>query len=70
MTRDEERAVEQRTRIREARLTLRSIADDAAPPPEPFESELRAMARRLLEIEETIGGWVNVRKNRTKGNGE
>jgi hypothetical protein len=64
MTKKEHRAVEQRTRIDEARYLLRSIADDADPPPEPIESEMRTIARRLMEIENSIE--VTVRKERTK----
>lgn len=64
MTRDEERAVEQRTRIREARFMLRSIADDAEPPTPEIEAELRTMSRRLMEIETKLGDQYSVRKSR------
>lgn len=62
MTTQEERAVERRTRIREVRFVLRAIADDANPPAEPIESELRAMARRLADIEAVITDGISVRK--------
>lgn len=64
MTRDEERAVEQRTRIREARFMLRSIADDSEPPSPEIETELRTMSRRLQEIETRVGESYSVRKSR------
>ena len=55
MTRDEERLVEQRTRIREARFMLRSVADDAGLSITPeLEAELRTIARRLQSIEENV----------------
>jgi hypothetical protein len=69
VTTQEERAVEQRTRIREARYALRAIADDANPPPEPIESELRGMARRLQQIEEAVSESVSVRKTPARRGG-
>lgn len=64
MTNSEENAVIQRTRVREARFMLRSIADDAQPPEPEIEAELRTMARRLMEIETKLGEAYAVRKAR------
>ena len=64
MTNSEKIAVEQQTRIREARFMLRSIADDADAPPEPIESELRTMSRRLGEIEKQYEASLSIRNRR------
>lgn len=64
VTRDQERAIEQRTRVREARFILKSVMDDAEPPPQVIEDELRAMYRRLGEIEMKFGESYSVRKSR------
>ena len=65
MTRDEEKLVEQRTRIREARFMLRSVADDAGLILDPkIEPELRMMAKTLQEIETKLDAGLTVRKAR------
>ena len=65
MTRDEEKTVEQRTRIREARFMLRSVADDAGLSiPLEMETHLRQMARDLQMIESGLDETLTVKSRR------
>lgn len=62
ITRDQERAVEQRTRIRDCRFVLRGIANDGEPPPAEIETELRDIDKRLQRIETELGALYAVRR--------
>lgn len=65
MTSKEEKAVEQRTRIREARFMLRNVADDDwLTDNDKTGDELRVMTKRLLEIEDVLRSSISVRKSR------
>lgn len=67
MTQVEERLVEQRTRIREARFMLRSVADDVGLMVDPkIEPALRMMVRSIKDIEDTLDAQLTVRKARAK----
>ena len=71
MTRDEERAIEQRTRIRDVRMTLQSIANDAEPLSQEVECPdgqltLGRIILALRGMETRLGDSYAVRKARIR----